>query len=129
MNEAGKRIVISRVDGRKMASTLFEFLDANQKSDQHFVASLLEALAFKTGLHIRAAEGPKWTPEEVMPFERVRNIRIPFGIYHGKTLDSVPLDYLDWLCGEQEMFNGTLRAYLKHPALKDHIRDYERDLA
>ena len=38
---------------------------------------------------------------------------MPLGQYKGKPIDTVPLQYLDWLCREQESFYSELRRYLK----------------
>lgn len=38
---------------------------------------------------------------------------MPFGKHQGTPIGQVPLEYLDWLIGEQELFTRKVREYLK----------------
>lgn len=56
--------------------------------------------------------------------------RLPFGKHKGKTFDSAPLKYLDWLMGWDGIdsfpdLKHRLAAYLKHPAI---ARELEAEL-
>lgn len=117
--------VKTRIAGRKMAKELLSLVDECNQSDQHYMAAMIQEFARAAGMILEAKR--EVTPDpKPLPFERLRHMEIPFGKYHGQILDAVPLNYLDWLCQEQEQFLGFLRPYLSHPALKDHIRDYDR---
>ena len=52
------------------------------------------------------------TPAEIDLF-RFGNEVMQFGKHRGDPIREVPLEYLDWLCREQENFYAKLRAYLK----------------
>ena len=56
------------------------------------------------------------------PIARIGATEMPFGAHKGKSLDDVPLEYLDWLCSSQEGFYKNLKAYLKHPELESRRR-------
>ena len=67
-----------------------------------------------------------------MNFKEANSTRLMFGKYKGKTLDEVPLDYLDWLMG-QEWFSTrpeyeAVRTYLDAPSIKELLeRELEED--
>ncbi len=121
--------VKSRIAGRKMAKDLLEFLNESQLTDQHYMAGLIQEIARSSGMLLEAKREPSKQSGDSLSFEQLRTMEIPFGQYHGQTLDEVPLNYLDWLCQEQEQFLSFLHPYLKHPVLKDHCRDYDRNKA
>jgi len=62
----------------------------------------------------------------------VRNFRMPFGKYKGKTLDNIAhtdegLLYLDWLRGqdifEHKALEEALEAYLSNEAIQKELED------
>lgn len=123
MNDAEKRIK-SLVDGRETAETVLGMLYPWQREDEHFMAAFVQEIIKSSGLAVEARK-----PEiDKTPacFERLRSTTIEFGKYAGLTYDEVPLNYLDWICGQQEDSLLLLRGYLMHPQLKNHIRDYVR---
>lgn len=123
MSEAKKPLpvnrkrIAARVNGRKAAGDLLELLSDADKGNRDFMQSLVGTISTVCDLTPKAE--PAQTPE---PIARLGSTAIPFGQYSGKDFDSVPLDYLDWLCREQEGFYKTLRAYLKHPELESRRR-------
>lgn len=54
-------------------------------------------------------------PVKPVPLARAAAVVMPFGEHRGKPLDYVPVEYLDWLCREQETFLLSLQTYLRHP--------------
>ncbi len=61
-------------------------------------------------------EKPKPEPKhtESFTFKQLEKMILPFGLYSSKTFDSIPLGYLDWLCGTMEDQLKLLQMYLKH---------------
>lgn len=109
----------ARVVGRATAEELHNaFLaDVSKKYPEHgadYAEALLERLAEMLP-HRRMATPEIEKPE---PIARLGCNVIPFGKHASRQFDEVPLDYLDWLCREQEGFYKTLRAYLTHPELE-----------
>lgn len=54
--------------------------------------------------------------------------RLTFGKHKGETLDEVPLKYLDWLLGQEWLFDDArkaISAYLKQPG---NARALDREL-
>jgi hypothetical protein len=123
MSEAKKPLpvnrkrIAARVDGRKAAGDLLELLSDADKDNHDFMQSLVDTISTVCDLNPKpeATSAPE-------PIARLGSTTIPFGQHIGKDFDSVPLDYLDWLCREQEGFYKTLRAYLKHPELESRRR-------
>lgn len=122
MSEAKKPLpvnrsrIASRVRGREAATELLSLLDVEVRDDPEAMEVLVELLE---GFTNRNKAKPA---EPTEPIARLGSTAIPFGQHSGKDFDSVPLDYLDWLCREQEGFYKTLRAYLKHPELESRRR-------
>lgn len=83
----------------------------------HFMAALIEKLQADCLPSAPVMDAPK-PPSIAM----LGDCRITFGAHAGKSLDEIPIDYLDWLCREQEEFYRTLRAYLTHPDLESRRR-------
>mgnify|MGYP001619395086 CR=1 FL=1 len=66
--------------------------------------------------------------------QEIKNTIIPFGKYHGKKLDQVPLKYLDWCIGQDDLmaryleFHTKLTTYLSLPYVKDLLeKEFEDD--
>jgi len=99
--------IYSRIQGRDMAK---EILDLVGEHEDIFMESFCETI----NKHINP---PDELPYELMPepLSRLENTKMPMGRYLGKRFADIPLDYLDWLCREQEDFYRDLRAYLRHP--------------
>lgn len=63
--------------------------------------------------------------------QQLKDTAIPFGKYHGKALDKVPLKYLDWCIGQDDLmgrypeFHEKLVEYLSLPYVKAEL---EREL-
>lgn len=108
--------IASRVRGREAVADLLSLLDAEVRDDPNAMEAIVEALECFTNRN-KPAE-----PVAVEPIARLGAILVPFGQHLGKRFDDVPLDYLDWLCREQESFYKMLRAYLKHPELESRRR-------
>jgi hypothetical protein len=125
MSEAKKPLpvnrsrIASRVRGREAATELLSLLDDEVRSDPEAMEVLVELLESFTNRNQPKAPEPT---EPTEPIARLGCTRIPFGQHNGKDFDGVPLDYLDWLCREQESFYKTLRSYLKHPDLESRRR-------
>ncbi len=102
-----------RVAGRTQGRELFSLLSDGDSKDKPFMEALVEEFQLRGGLLNPPEPEP---PAE--PIARLGSTPIPFGQYKGQDFDSVPIDYLDWLCREHEAFYKTLRAYLKHPELE-----------
>lgn len=62
------------------------------------------------------------SPPAPIPIARLGQLQMVFGVHKGKHFDDIPLEYLDWLCCQQEDFYKSLRAYLKHPELESRRR-------
>lgn len=115
--------VKSRVEGRRVASEIWSLIqDTSDSRDEDFLKAMIEKLQVLSGLV--PPEKPEQKPE---PIARLGKMQMVFGVYKGKPFDEIPLEYLDWLCGEQEDFYRTLRAYLKHPQLREHRYEYLPD--
>lgn len=108
--------IASRVRGREAATELLSLLDAEVRDDPNAMEVIVETLECFTGRN-KPSE-----PVAVEPIARLGSTTIPFGQHNGRDFDSVPLDYLDWLCREQEAFYKKLRDYLKHPELESRRR-------
>lgn len=108
--------IASRVRGREVATELLSLLDAEVRDDPSAMEVIVETFECFTGRNKPAA------PVTTEPIARLGSTTIPFGQYIGRDFDSVPLDYLDWLCREHESFYKILRAYLKHPELESRRR-------
>lgn len=111
----------ARIAGRNEAVPIYEMLFLsdgtppwNDGCGADYAEALLEKLA-ELLPHRRVAE-PE--PEKPEPIARLGSYVIQFGRYAGHAFDDTPLDYLDWLCREQEGFYKRLRAYLTHPELE-----------
>ena len=107
-----RKRIAARVEGRKAAGELLELI-GELKTDRDFMQAVIEKIVAECDLAPKPEPAP--TPE---PIARLGAMLVPFGQHVGKRFDDVPLDYLDWLCREQESFYKTLRAYLKHPELE-----------
>lgn len=123
MSEAKKPLpvnrsrIASRVRGREVVAELLSLLDADVRDDPNTMEAIVESLEAFTNRNKPKTPGPT-----VEPIARLGAMLLPFGQHVGKRFDDVPLDYLDWLCREQEGFYKTLRAYLKHPELESRRR-------
>ena len=109
--------IASRVRGREAVAELLSLLDAEIRDDPNAMEAIVETLECFTNRNKPVA------PVAVEPIARLGAMLVPFGQHVGKRFDDVPLDYLDWLCREQESFYKTLRAYLKHPELESRRRE------
>lgn len=57
-----------------------------------------------------------------------RNYKLEFGKHKGKTLSEIPLTYLDWLIGQDWLYESVkekIENYLKTPSIQ---RELEREL-
>lgn len=108
--------IASRVRGREAGTELLSLLDTEVRDDPEAMEVLVELLEGFTNRN-----KPKST-EPTEPIARLGATKVPFGQHNGKDFDSTPLEYLDWLCREQESFYKTLRSYLKHPELESRRR-------
>lgn len=118
MNEAK---IKARVHGREIADVLSDMAISEMKPHTGHGADFAEAMLER--LHDLMPKRRCTAPTDTIePVARLGQTVIRFGSHCGKKFDQIPLDYLDWLCGEQEDFLKGLRAYLKHPALKEHRR-------
>ncbi len=111
-----RKRIAARVEGRKAAGELLELI-GDLKADRDFMQAVIETIVAECDLAPKAEPSP--APE---PIARLGAMLVPFGQHVSKRFDDVPLDYLDWLCREQESFYKTLRAYLKHPELESRRR-------
>lgn len=96
----------SRVRGRGVATDLASLIEFELQCDRHAMDALAEYFE-----QFRIREDTRKIVELTMT--QLAAERIPFGIHAGKRFDEIPVEYLDWLCGEQEGFYQKLRAYLK----------------
>ncbi len=112
-----RKRIASRVEGRKAAGDLLEFLEDERKGDRDFMLALMETISQVCDLSPKPEP-----PKELEPIGRLGATLIPFGQHCGKDFDGTPIDYLDWLCREQEGFYKRLRDYLKHPELESRRR-------
>lgn len=107
-----------RIQGRKVAEELLPLIELPEEMPEEFTEALLE----------RLAEGlPKPTPrvkgtDKPIPVSRLGNTQLDFGKHKGKSFDSTPIEYLQWLYTEQETFNRQLKNYLNHPDLEQYRR-------
>lgn len=115
VNEA---VIAARVAGRKAAEEIKPLLEWPNNHGADFADGFLSQM--RQLLPQRKADAIE--PEKPQPIARLGAIEMPFGAHAGKTLDDVPLEYLDWLCRSQEEFYKNLRAYLKHPELESRRR-------
>ncbi len=111
-----RKRIASRVRGREAVADILSLLDAGVRDDAEAMEAIVEALECFTNRNKPAA------PVAVEPIARLGTVKITFGVHAGKEFDDVPLEYLDWLCRQQESFYKTLRSYLKHPELESRRR-------
>lgn len=108
-----------RVAGSLLAVELMTFIKNEDMGDADYMRGLIDRIERDTSSKpIEDVADVK--PE---PIARLGAIEMPFGAHKGKSLDDVPLEYLDWLCSSQEGFYKNLRAYLKHPELESRRKD------
>jgi hypothetical protein len=112
MSDEQRQRIEARIAGRKMGTELFGLIEGDTSSDP-YMESLIDEIRRLSG--IRHAE-PEVEKHE--PIARLGATEMPFGAHAGKCFDDTPLEYLDWLCRNQEDFYKTLRAYLRHPELE-----------
>lgn len=104
-------LITERVEAGKLAKECLELVADQLTSDVMRVAFVEKLRLILIPL----------TPEQstsLAPIGRLGAVQITFGQHAGKCYDDVPLDYLDWLCGQQENNLASLRAYLKHPEIE-----------
>lgn len=104
----------AKIAGRKMAAELIGLCDWEDGTGADYAESLLREL--KKLLPKREADIE--TEVKPVPIARLGATVIKFGEHHDKSYDAIPIDYLSWLCGQQEASVKSLRAYLKHPELE-----------
>lgn len=110
MSESLKR----RVAGSLYAVELMQLVQSSDLEDADYMDGFLDRLNREFG----QSEMNDVAQPSLTPIARLGATVMPFGGHKGKTLDEVPLAYLDWLCRSQEEFYRDLRAYLKHPELE-----------
>lgn len=110
-----------RISGRHAAGEIADLL-GDVLTDRNYLRAFVEELQRR---YAEKPTTPAVASSPVVPIGRLGATVMPFGEWRGKTLDEVPLAYLDWLCGEQEQFYRVLRAYLKHPELESRRRGLE----
>jgi uncharacterized protein (DUF3820 family) len=108
-----------RVAGSLMAVELQQLLSNEQLSDTDFMRGLIDRLERDTSSEPIADVADV----KLEPIARLGATIMPFGKYADDSFNTIPLEYLDWLCGSQEEFYKGLRAYLTHPELKSRRGD------
>ncbi len=109
-----ERRIAAKIRGREIALELLSLaMDEPPEVRESIAEGLCKALSTTDAEKKPDAAEP---PQE--PIARLAAVRLDFGLHKGKFIDDVPLDYLDWLCGETEETARKLRAYLKHPELE-----------
>ncbi len=111
-----RKRIASRIAGRRYARELLQLVTEEHRQDTDYMEAIVEE--FEKFTRRGVAEPAEGLP----PIARLGATMIPFGMHGGKSLDDVPLEYLDWLCREQEGLHGAVRAYLKHPELEGRRR-------
>lgn len=99
----------AKVAARKAARELVSLLEVPNNYGADYADALCEELR---SLLPKRKEEPAPAP---VSFIQLAFTEIPFGQHRGERFHTIPIEYLDWLCREQETFLATLRAYLKHP--------------
>lgn len=106
-----------RIAGSKYGVELMSLISEEHLVDQIYMQGLvdrIERLAFLLK--------PSKTTAKLIPIARLGGMPIQFGQYANKTLDEIPLDYLDWLCNSSEVTAKTIKEYLNHPELEARRR-------
>lgn len=112
----------ARVAGRNAADVLSDVAFDEIKEHPNHGADFAEAMIERFGeLMPKRADHQPVVPK-LEPISRLGQTIIRFGSHCGKKFDNIPVEYLDWLCGQQEELIKELRAYLKHPELQEHRR-------
>lgn len=112
-----------RIAGRKAATECFGLLEGDTEH-HHYWESFVDEIETLCG--IRAAKIEKEAKEsKPTPIARLGQMQMVFGAHKGKSFDEIPIDYLDWLCRNQEDFYKCLREYLRHPELESRRRGLE----
>lgn len=111
--------VKERVKGRAEAEDVAMIINWSEETDVNFADAFLKKMK---------ELGPKQATEVTTERSDVKLARlgqevITFGIYSGKCLDDIPIDYLDHLLSKQEDSCKMLRTYLNHPELKSRRQD------
>jgi hypothetical protein len=112
----------ARVAGRETAEVLSDMALEEIKSHPNHGADFAEAMIERLDALMPKRAGQRVADPATQPVARLGQTVIRFGSHCGKKFDQIPIGYLDWLCGEQETFLKELRAYLKHPGLKEYRR-------
>ncbi len=111
--------VQAKVDARQAAEAGLALLqEALEGDSNHFwkivrdFAETKVALSTKiSDLALTDIEASRFGAEEM-----------PFGKYQGIPINSVPLQYLDWLVGEADDFRAKMRRYLLNDGVRERIR-------
>lgn len=111
-----RKRIAARIAGREEAEALISCIDHNYLASPDCMEAIVEEFEKYTN------RNKPQTPATPEPIARLGATIIPFGQHLGRTFDQTPLEYLDWLCREQEGFYKTLREYLKHPELEGRRR-------
>ena len=104
----------ARIAAREAAKEVRELLSWEDGTGADYAESFLSAM--RELLPQKKADIPR--EEKPVPIAMLGAHVIPFGLYARQPFDAVPLEYLDWLCREQEGFYRVLKAYLTHPELE-----------
>lgn len=105
----------AKVKARDDAREIAEMLSWEDGTGHEYAESFIKEL--RNRLPVREAAKPK-PPAKPTPIARLGATLLEFGKYADRDLDQTPVEYLDWLCRQQERLVGTLKEYLTHPELK-----------
>lgn len=113
LSMSDRRRLQERVEAANLARDVVLPLIDGQLPEEHqraaFVMAVTEELLPQTP--------PSSKHDQLEPLPRLAAFVMPFGVHHGKTLEEIPFEYLDWLVGVQEETLRSIRAYLQHPEL------------
>lgn len=113
MNLEKAEILKRRVAAAKLAGDVAEMV-AGDLDCPHARRRFVEAI--REELTPEAPPEPDRTHSDRHdPLERLGAFVMPFWMHHGKTLNQIPLEYLDWLVGCQEDTLRAVSAYLAQP--------------
>lgn len=130
MKTENPQLVKERAAGRQLARTFMDLLKEEVSKIQYeeavkaFWEELSEIMLNEHG-PIQAPPPPK--PKSTGMSDRVVKLfkkeLMPFGKFEGEKIEDVPLQYLDWLVGEDDdALNGRLKRYLKNEKIAEQLK-------
>lgn len=118
MSSIDPKRVAARVAGRAAASEVIDLLSWPDGYGADYADAFVEVIrAMMPMRQDKIVEPPKLTP-----IARLGATKIEFGLHAGKSLDDIPLEYLDWLCRANESLTREIKEYLQHPELEGRRR-------